>query len=334
MPTIFAAELEQLAIEVFVRAGAPAADAGLVARLLVKSNLAGHDSHGVVRIPQYVEGIATGRLRPGAPLAVSDDGPATVRLRGGFNFGQVVLTRAAEMALARSEGQPLAMVTATEYGHSGQLGSYAEMLSSQGRIGVVLLGKQRGAVVPWGGRQGRLYQTTLALAVPSRQPFAVVLDMATSVAPFGKILVKRARDEPCPEGWLVDQEGRPVTDPHADLNGGEAGMLPLGGALAGNKGSGLTFMLGILTTALSGAGSALEGTLFIAIDPTVYMAYDEFLDQVDAYVGYLQQTPPAADCERVLAPGERSHRETLRRQREGIWVEPGTWDKIQQLAAG
>ena len=86
---------------------------------------------------------------------VSDDGPATARLRGGFNFGQVVLTRAAEMALARSEGQPLAMVTATEYGHSGQLGSYAEMLSSQGRIGVVLLGKQRGAVVPWGGRQGR-----------------------------------------------------------------------------------------------------------------------------------------------------------------------------------
>ena len=265
---------------------------------------------------------------------MSDDGPTTARLRGGFNFGHVVLTQAAEMALDRSEGQPLAIVTATEYGHSGQLGSYAEMLSGQGRIGLVLLGKQRGAVVPWGGRQGRLYQTTLALAVPSRQSFAVVLDMATSVAPFGKILVKRVRDEPCPEGWLVDSEGRSVTNPHADLNGGEVGMLPLGGTLAGNKGSGLTFMLAILTTALSGAGSALEGTLFIAIDPTVYMAYDEFLDQVDAYVGYLQQTPPAADCERVLVPGDRSHRETRRRQREGIWIESSTWDKIQQRAVG
>ena len=331
MPTLAAGELEELTVRVFVGVGVPLEDARLVARLLVKSNLAGHDSHGVVRIPSYVQAIRSGRIRPGAPIEVQDEEPSTARLQGHDNFGQVVLSRAVELALSKSATQPLALVTAIQYSHCGQLGRYAEMLARENRVGLVLLGKQRGAVVPWGGRSGRMYQNTLALAVPSRQPFPVVLDMATSVAPFGKILVKRTRNEPCPEGWLIDREGRPATDPHLDLNAGEAGMLPLGGELAGHKGSGLTFMMGILTTALTGAGAALEGTLIIAIDPTVYMSLDEFLDQVDGYIDYVHQSEPAAGFDAVLVPGERSHCETQRRLREGIYVEEDTWDKIQGL---
>ena len=331
MPTISATELEELAIAAFVQADVPCDDADLVARLLVKANLAGHDSHGVVRIPSYLECISAGRIRPGTTPEILDDHPSTTRLCGHRNFGQVVLTQAAELACEKSIHHPLAMVTATEYSHCGQLGSYAEMISRENRIGLVLLGKERGAVVPWGGRDGRLYQNTMALAVPSRQPFPIVLDMATSVAPFGKILIQRARDEPCPEGWLVDSEGNPTTDPHLDFNSGEAGMLPLGGDLAGNKGSGLTFLLGILTTVLSGAGPTREGTVLIAINPTFYMDLDEFLDQVDNYVEYLHQTRTAAGLDQVLAPGERSHRETQRRLREGIFVEENTWDQIQRL---
>ena len=331
MPTVAAAELVELTTRIFIAVGAPQDDARLVARLLVKANLAGHDSHGVVRIPSYVEGIVAGRICPGAAVEVQDENPSMARLRGRGNFGQVVLTKAVELALAKSAAQPLAMVAATQYSHCGQLGSYAGMMAREKRVGLVLLGKQRGAVVPWGGRTGRMYQNTLALAVPSRRPFPVVLDMATSVAPFGKILVKRARDEPCPEGWLVDREGKPATDPHLDFNKGEAGMLPLGGELAGHKGSGLTFVLGLLTTALAGAGASLEGTLVMAIDPTVYMTLDQFLDQVDGYIDYLHQSEPAAGVAAVLVPGQRSHEETQRRLREGIWVEEDTWDKIERL---
>ncbi|NKB71976.1 MAG: hypothetical protein GKR89_33280 [Candidatus Latescibacteria bacterium] len=331
MPTIAAADLEDITARVFVGIGVPKDDARLVAGLLIKANLAGHDSHGVVRIPSYVAGISAGRICPGAAIAVEDDNPSMARLRGNDNFGQVVLSRAVDLALEKSATQPLAMVSATQYSHCGQLGSYAEMLARQDLVGLVLLGKQRGAVVPWGGRTGRMYQTTLAVAVPSRGPFPVVLDMATSVAPFGKILVKRARDEPCPEGWIVDAEGKPATDPHLDFNKGEAGMLPLGGEQAGNKGSGLTFILGLLTTALSGAGATLEGTLVMAIDPTVYMSLDDFLDQVDGYVDYLHQSEPAAGFDSVLVPGQRSHEETQRRLGEGIWVEEDTWEKIQRL---
>lgn len=332
MPTLPVDQLHQTATAAFLNAGVPPQETRLVVDLLIKANLAGHDSHGVVRIPSYAAAIERGQIRPGAAIEVIDETPTSVRLNGNANFGQVVLTRAAERALEKSAHTPISLVTATHYSHCGQLGSYAQILSEQNRIGLVLLGKQRGAVVPTGGRQGRLYQNTLALALPTRNAFPLILDMATSIAPFGKILVQRARNEPCPEGWLIDADGNPSTNPHLDFSSGEGGMLPLGAPLVGQKGSGLSFILGILTTALSGAGRDREGTLIIAINPTTYAPIDHFLDEVEHYIDYLHATPPAPGCDQVLAPGERSHRETQRRLQEGIYVEPKTWQQIQDLA--
>ena len=332
MPTLAIDELKEVATTAFRRVHVPEQDALLIADLLVKANLAGHDSHGVVRIPSYIEAVAKKQIRPGAELQVIDETPTSVCLRGGDNFGQVVLKRGTEQALKKSEQAPISMVTVTEYSHCGQLGSYAQMLAAENRVGMVLLGKQRGVVVPWGGRQGRLYQNTMALAIPSRKPFPLVLDMATSIAPFGKILLQQARNEPCPEGWIVDAEGNPSTDPHLDFSRGEGGILPLGGPLGGHKGSGLSFFLGLLVSALSGASSDLEGSLIIAINPTICTPLEHFLDEVDSYIDYLHATPPAPGFDHVLAPGERSYHESQRRQLEGIYVEPETWEKIQALA--
>ena len=332
MPTLPVDLLHQTATAAFLNASVPPEDTRLIVDLLIKANLAGHDSHGVVRIPSYIAGIERGHIQPGTAIDVLDETPTSVRLQGNANFGQVVLTRAAEWALEKSTQTPISLVTATQYSHCGQLGSYAQMLSEQNRIGLVFLGKQRGAVVPSGGRQGRLYQNTLALALPTRNAFPLVLDMATSIAPFGKILVQRARNEPCPEGWLVDADGNPSTDPHLDFSNGEGGMLPLGAPLAGQKGSGLSFILGILATALSGAGSDREGTLIIAINPATYAPIDHFLDEVENYIDYLHATPPAAECDQVLAPGERSYRESQHRRQHGIYIEAQTWDKIRELA--
>ena len=172
----------------------------------------------------------------------------------------------------------------------------------------------------------------MALAIPSRKPFPLVLDMATSIAPYGKILLQQTRNEPCPEGWIVDAEGNPSTDPHLDFSRGEGGILPLGGPLAGHKGSGLSFFLGLLVSALSGGKSELEGSLIIAINPTICTPLEHFLDEVDSYIDYLHSTPPAPGFDDVLAPGERSYQESQRRQLEGIYIEPETWGKIQALA--
>lgn len=333
MPIIPVDQLIQTSIAAFQKASVPIDEARLITNLLIKANLAGHDSHGVIRIPSYVEGVRGGHIRPNARVQLLEETPTSAQIDGGGGFGQVVMTKAVEMALQKSEQLPISLVTVRNYSHYGQLGSYAQMISEKDRIGIVLLGGKKGFVVPWGGRAGRIYMNTLAIAVPSNKPFPVVLDIASSVAPYGKVLMKRARNEPCPEGWLIDAAGNPSTNPHLDLSKGEGGLLPIGGAAAGHKGSGLAFMLGILATTLSGAGSSREGSLVIAINPQYFMPIDAFKVEVDEFIDYIHATPPATGFDEVLVPGERSHRETQRRLREGVFVEEGTWGQIQALAS-
>ncbi|MCZ6633044.1 MAG: Ldh family oxidoreductase [bacterium] len=333
MPVLSVETLRTASEQTFVRAGVSKEVAQHVVGLLIRANLAGHDSHGVVRIPGYVDQLIAGRIVPDAEVEILDETPTSARLKGNHHFGQVVLARGAEVAISKSEQAPVSLVTAYQYSHCGQLGAYAAMLTEADRVGIVLLGKQRGAVVPAGGKSGRLYQNTLAIALPSTKPFPVVLDMATCVAPFGKVLVRRARNELCPEGWLVDADGNPSRDPFLDFSAGEGGLLPLGSPQVGHKGSGLTFVLGILATALSGAGGQGEGTLIMAVNPAFFGDPNGFREEVALCVDYLNETSPIEGVDRVLAPGERSYLESRRRQAEGIYVEDSTWDKIQELAS-
>ena len=332
MPTLDADHLRDISKRAFVKAGVGQTVAEQVVQLLIQANLAGHDSHGVVRIPSYVNAVRNGRVDPNASIDVLDDGPTFTRLKGNRAFGQVALSKAVDVALEKSAQSAMSMVSVYEYSHCGQLGAYAARIAAEGCVGMLFLGKQRGSVVPTGGKKGRLYQNTLAIALPSDGDFPVVLDMATSVAPFGKILVKRARNEQCPEGWLVDEDGNPTTDPFTDLSGGKGGLLPLGVPNAGHKGSGLTFVMGILATALSGANESGEGTLVVAINPAIFGDKDSFMQQVSACVDYMQDTEPADGVDRVIVPGQRSYEETEQKKREGIFVEDSTWDQIRELA--
>ena len=125
MPTLAVDELREVATTVFRRAHVPEEDARLISDLLIKANLAGHDSHGVVRIPSYIGAVANKQICPGTDLQVIDETPTSVCIKGGKNFGQVVLSRGAEQALKKSEKAPISMVTVTDYSHCGQLGSYA-----------------------------------------------------------------------------------------------------------------------------------------------------------------------------------------------------------------
>lgn len=334
MPTLSAKDLKQVTYTAFYRAGVPEEEARLVAELLVEANLAGHDSHGVINAPYYINGIKQGRIKTGVIPRIAGETSTSAQINGGGGLGQVVLNYAAKMAIQKSEKNPIALVTATDYAHCGQLGCYARMLSDEDLIGLVLLGRSggEGYIAPWGGREGRFYINTLAIALPSNQPFAVLLDMATSVVPYGKVELKHARKEPCPEGWIVDAEGNPSTDPQDLFNGGA--LLPLGGATAGHKGSGLAFMVGLLAATLSGAVLEGEGTLLIAINPQHFMPIAAFKEEVDRYVDSVHTIPPAEGFDKVLVPGERSYLETQKRLKKGLFVESGTWRKITALAGG
>ena len=334
MPIISVDHLTDISLETFDRAGVEPEQAQLVTRLLIKANLSGHDSHGVVRIPSYISGIRSKQIRPNAPLQIGNQTATSAQVDGHHCFGQVVLTRAAELARQKSLQAPLSLITATNYSHCGQLGAYAEQISSADQIGIVIIGRSAGAVVPYGGRTGRLYQSTLAISTPSNKAFPIVLDMATSVAPFGKILMKRTRNESCPDGWLIDPQGQPVTDPQVDLSNGEAGLLPLGGITSGQKGSGLTFMLNLLAITLANVEEQVEGALIIAINPAFFLPLSDLKSAADGLVDRLHQTPAIDGFNSVLVPGERSYQETKRRRQEGILVENDTWNKLQELAKG
>jgi uncharacterized oxidoreductase len=165
----------------------------------------------------------------------------------------------------------------------------------------------------------------------------VFIDMATSGVAAGKLLVARARQQPIPLGWVLDGEGRPTTDPNDYFNGGV--MLPLGGP-EGHKGYGLSFAVETLAALLPGLGFGIDpqgrhndGSFMLAIDPSAFMPLVDFKGQVEAFVRYLKETPPAEGFDQVLYPGEKEYQTEQRLRRDGIPIEDDTWQKISKIAA-
>ena len=191
-------------------------------------------------------------------------------------------------------------------------------------------------MAPFGGREARLGTNPLCVAFPTDLPGPVFLDMATSAVAAGKLNVARARNKPIPLGWVLDKNGRPTTDPNDFYNGGV--MLPLGGP-EGHKGYGLSFVVETLAAVLPGLGFGVDpngrhndGSFMLAIDPSPLMPLAEFKAQVEAFVRYLKETPPAEGFDEVFYPGEIEYRTQQRLQREGIPIEDDTWEKISRLA--
>jgi uncharacterized oxidoreductase len=333
MPILHALPLKSFGIALFRAAGVPESEAETVADALVEADLAGHDSHGVLRIPSYIGAIRRGSLVPGARPTVSRETSATAKLDGNRGFGQVAMRAGMVLALQKSGQCPLAMVTVTRCGHTGRLGGYAGLAPPRGRVGIVLLGGRRGSVAPFGGIDGRMYVNTLSIAVPGSDP-PLILDMSVSATGFGKLMVQRARNEPCPEGWLLDADGRPTRDPFTDLGAGRGAILPLGGA-SGHKGSGLAMMIGLLA-GLADSGedpaSGEVGHLLMAIDIEAFLPLGRFQAQVREFVRHVRSSRPAEGLEEVLIPGDRAARNRERRLREGIPIEPSTWEELTRLA--
>jgi uncharacterized oxidoreductase len=333
MPTVRAEPLREFSVNVFLAAGVPEDETRIVSDCLVEANLTGHDSHGVLRIPSYVSGLRRGGLVPGARMEVYNETPTSVKLDGKRGFGQVAMVRGMDLAIAKSRSGPIGLTTVTGCGHTGQLSFYALAAARQGRIGVVLLGGRRGRVAPHGGLDGRMYVNALSIAVPGAGEDPAVLDMSVSATGFGKLLVQRARNEPCPEGWLIDGQGRPVTDPFADLSEGKGAILPLGGALSGHKGSGLAFMVSLLC-GLAERGddpaSGEVGHLLMAIDVAAFLPLTAFQAQVADFIRHVKASRPS-EAE-VLVPGERSARTRRARLEAGIPLEETTWKELNALA--
>jgi uncharacterized oxidoreductase len=326
----------------FLAAGVPPEVAHRVAESLVESNLAGHDSHGVIRMEPYVEMLGDGRVNPRAEPRVVRETSTTAVIDGGWQFGQVAARQAMDVAIVKAWSNGVAVVQLYQSGHIGRLGEYAAQALTRDMIGMVTTNNHGGGQVlsPFGGIARCLSPSPIAIAVPGGRDFPIVLDMTTSVVAEGKVRVKRARGEKLPEGWILDAAGRPSTDP-ADLYGPPPGSLtPLGGA-AGYKGFGLAFMIDILSGALGGAGCSRpdppplrgNGVFLLAINPAAFGATERFPKEVAGLADYVRSSPLAPGCDRILIPGQVEHETRLQRLRNGIPIEDDTWSKLQSIAA-
>ena len=339
MPNVTAEKLEAIARALLEGAGTPAQDAATIARLSIAANLAGHDSHGIMLIPTYIDRVKKGHIVPDAKWDIVQETPTTTVVDGNWGFGYVVTERAMRHTIAKAKTQNVAATTVFRQGHIGRLASYPLMAAEEGMIAMITANSGRSPkhVAPFGGAKARLGTNPICFAVPSDLEGPLFFDMATSAAAAGKIGVAIARGKEVPAGWLIDAEGRPTNDP-AQLRKGGA-LLPLGGA-EGYKGYGLAAMVEIFSGLLTGLGFGVEPTgrhndgCFIAVfNVAAFRDLATFKREVTEFAGYLNATPPAAGFERVYYPGEIEFEREKERRANGIPIEDSTWEGLRKLAA-
>jgi uncharacterized oxidoreductase len=324
----------QLGAALFEAAGAPAEEALLTAQHLVVSSLMGGDSHGVMRIPEYLDQIGDGRILPGARMSVEPRSATTAVVDCGLNLGPVGATFAIREAIALARREKVGCVITRRCQHVGRLGAYPQLAAEDGLIGLATCNSPIPGhfVLPWGGKEGRLSTNPIAYAIPTGG-WPVLADFSTCVAPEGKIRLHRNMHLPLPPGWILDAEGHPSNNPNDFYGPPRGGILPLGGP-HGYKGFALGLLVEIFGSALAGLsindGDVVgNGLCFIVLDPSCFVPLDRFRSLMDELVAYVKSSPPVDGIEEVLVPGELELHTMEARRASGIPVDEPTWRAIR-----
>jgi uncharacterized oxidoreductase len=326
-------QLRQFTQEVFEACGVPSHEGAIVADHLIQANLMGVDSHGVIRIPQYVEEIQQKLIVPGAPISIARETETTAVVDGGWNFGLVAGWHATKIAIAKARDHHVACVLTQRCGHAGRLGTFTQRAAEEGFIAFAVCNSPRHGhfVLPWGGREGRLSTNPISFAVPTNKEFPIVADFSTAAAPEGKIRLYKEQGEKLPEGWILDAQGRPSTEPSDFYGPPMGGILPFGGE-TGYRGYALSLFVEILGATLAGKDITIDrpgnDLAFIVIDVSAFLRKEEFYRLVGRVVEYVKSSPPADGFKEVLLPGEPEFRTLEIRQREGIPIDDSIWEQI------
>jgi len=337
MPSFTKDEIVKVCTDVIEAAGMSRNNAQLIAELLADANSTGHDSHGVIRIPQYLDAIQKKDILTDVEVEIVRENPLTAIVDGNWGFGQITMSRAVEIGLEKAGKQGLAAITVRNANHIGRLGSYVDHIARQGMIGLLFVnavGTPAYRMAPWGGTEPRLVTDPLAFGIPSSSGEPIVIDMTTTVVAEGKVRVKRNRGEETPDGWLIDAEGKPTNDPNVLYGEPLGSILPLGGAAAGHKGYGLNVAIELLAGVLSGSGCIgkdqrlSNGVLLIILDIAQFLPLEEFYKESDIFIQHVKSSPPAEGFDEILLPGEIETKVKNQRAQDGIFVEEETWEQI------
>ena len=342
MPDIPAPALIEFATDLLVGAGVPHDDAAMVATSLVGANLRGHDSHGVMRVLQYVDFVERGEIRLGVDLRVVQETPALVVCDGQWGLGQVQSHRLLDLLIPKARALGVAVGAARDCGHIGRLGEYAERTASEGLMLLATVNNCGGwqRVAPPGGIEPRLSTNPFCASVPTNDPQApIVADFGTSVVAEGKVRGYYISQRSVPEGWLLDHEGKPTTDPAVLYEPPLGTILPLGGAQS-YKGFGLGLILELWAGGLSGGRcSAPEArpiggnNVFFAIfSPEHFAGSQHVSDQSTRLAEFVRATPRAPGAGAILLPGDPERLAFEYRSVHGIPIDPKLHVRLTELA--
>ena len=342
---------ENLITEIFATKGCNANEAATIAMRLCGANLRGHDSHGIVRVPRYIERMDKGMIFANKQAEMVIDGAAFAVLDGQCGFGQTIGEQAVDAGITRAKKNGVAIVALRNSGHLGRIGDWAERAAAENLVSMHFV-NVRGSllVAPFGGSDRRMGTSPLAIGIPVQNADPIILDMATSTVAEGKVLVAFLSGKSLPDGALIDSAGNPTTDPwhlYGDVPAGEAPKPALGpGAMTTfglHKGSGLNFMMEMLAGALTGSGCTAgiddtekrplcNGMLSVYISPEVFGDLEAFTREVKSYAAFVKASPPADPGADVLIPGEKELITMRDRQANGLPLAQRVWDAITRTA--
>jgi len=334
-----ASQLAEFVAAVFMSAGVRDDQAALTSDRLIEADLRGRTGHGVIRVPSYIERIKRGGINLDPRIKLLHETPTSALVAGDNGLGQVVMTRATEVALAKAKASGIAMVGTVHSNHAGAAGVYTAMALREGLASMYFAVANANGLAPWGGRERLLGTNPIAAAFPAGDEIPFALDIATTVASHGSIRVKEQAGEQLPEGWVIDSDGNPITDPRRV---DEGFLVPIGGY----KGSGLNFMIGVLAGIMTGAAFGSQvvnfrtdattptntGQSIIVLRPDLFMPLDQYKAEMDRQLREFRSSESMRD-EPVRLPGERAAKLEAEQRRHGIAIPEALIEQLNALAA-
>lgn len=338
-PKVSADALRGFIESAFLSQGLPPAHAAQVAALMAEADLQGSDGHGVIRLPQYIQRIRAGGINKQPDIRVVHERAAMAVVDGDNGMGHLVVSRAVDLAIEKARSAGVAWVGTRYSNHAGPASLYARRPLQHDMIGLYFAVGNANHLPPWGGSDMLLSTNPIAAGIPTAEEPPVVLDMATTVAAYGKVKAKAKKGEMMPPGWMIDRQGQPLLDPQ---RANEGFLLPIGE----HKGYGLALIVGLLAGTLGGAAMGRDvidfnadhvsttntGQAILVIDLAAFGGAEVFKHAVDRIVRDIRGSERLPGVERIWLPGEQSHGKRQRYAQDGIPLSPVLVGELSALA--
>jgi hydroxycarboxylate dehydrogenase B len=337
---ITADRLRTVTSSIFHAAGCQMEEAERVASHLVEANLVGHDSHGVIRVPPYIQWLKAGKVLANKSIQVVFENDAIAVVDGQSGFGQTIGEQAMRLGIDKCARHGVAVIALRNTGHLGRIGDWPLMAAEAGKLSLHFVNTSGAGILvaPFGGINRRLSANPIAAGVPVAGAAPMILDMSACTIAEGKIKVAFNKGVQVPEDCIIDSKGKPTTDPKVFYEDPPGAIL----SIAGHKGYGLAVVCEVLAGALTGggcsdlknAGRVINGMLSILIDPSFFQKDHEFAAEIQRFIAWVKSSEKATEGGEILMPGEIEERTKARRLRDGIDIDDKTWSQIVDTGKG